>query len=102
MLEYTILKHEVVVLRLKYKRVLDKIQTVSQLWPKKKEFIEGAYKILLFSKSQRKYATGAIKVFKDSDIIDKKYFHYPTAFSRVMKNWYEKRIREEMIKNQKL
>ena len=49
-LEYTILKHEVVVLRLKNKRVLERIQAVSQLWPKKKEFIEGAYKILLFSK----------------------------------------------------
>lgn len=49
-LEYTVLKHEVVVLRLKNKRVLERIQAVSQLWPKKKEFIEGAYKILLFSK----------------------------------------------------
>ena len=63
-LEYTILKHEVVVLRLKNKRVLEKIQQVSQLWPKKKEFIEGAYKILLFSKGQRKYATHALEVFK--------------------------------------
>lgn len=49
-LEYTILKHEVVVLRLKSKRVVEQIQTVSQVWPKKKAFIEGAYKLLLFSK----------------------------------------------------
>ena len=49
-LEYTILKHEVVVLRLKNQKVLERIQAVSSLWPKKKEFIEGAYKILLFSK----------------------------------------------------
>lgn len=50
MLEYTVLKHEVVVLRVKNKQVLQKIQQVSQMWPRKKEFIEGAYKILLFSK----------------------------------------------------
>ena len=43
-LEYTILKHEVVVLRLKNKRVLDRIQEVSKQWPKKKEFIEGDFK----------------------------------------------------------
>lgn len=63
-LEYTILKHEVVVLRLKSKSVLDRIQQVSALWPKKKEFIEGAYKLLLFSKGQRRYALSAIKVFR--------------------------------------
>ena len=50
-LEYTILKHEVIVLRLKNNKVLQKIKYISALWPKKKEFIEGAYKILLFSKN---------------------------------------------------
>ena len=44
---------------------------------------------------------------KDEDkdevcILDKTYFDYPTAFSRVMKSWYEKRIKEETLKNQKL
>ena len=53
-------------LRLKNKRVLEKIQAVSQLWPKKKEFIEGAYKLLLFSKGQRKYAKAALDVFRDN------------------------------------
>ena len=101
-LEYTILKHEVVVLRLKNKRVLDRIQAVSQLWPKKKEFIEGAYKILLFSKGQRKYASGALQVFRGEGIIDDSFFNYPLAFSRVMRNWYEKRIEEEQAKNKKL
>lgn len=101
-LEYTILKHEVVVLRLKNKRVLDRIQAVSQLWPKKKEFIEGAYKILLFSKGQRKFASGALKVFRQRGIIDDVFFDYPLAFSRVMRSWYEKRIQEETLKNQKL
>lgn len=126
-LEYTILKHEVVVLRLKSKRVVEQIQTVSQVWPKKKAFIEGAYKLLLFSKGQRPYATGAIKVFKEDHapgqaepkaikqdeeaegaedesraIVSKSYFDYSEAFGRVMKTWYEKRIQEETAKNVKL
>jgi hypothetical protein len=53
-LEYTVLKHEVIVLRLKSKKVHDKIRELSSLWPRKKEFIEGAYKILLFTKNQRR------------------------------------------------
>lgn len=52
-IEYTILKHEVIVLRLKNNNVLNKIKHISKLWPRKKEFIEGAYKILLFTKTQR-------------------------------------------------
>ena len=50
-LEFTILKHEVIVLRLKNNKVLEKIRSISRLWPKKKTFIEGAYKILLFTKN---------------------------------------------------
>ena len=50
-LEYTILKHEVIVLRLKNNKVLAKIKEISAKWPKKKEFIEGAYKLLLFTKT---------------------------------------------------
>jgi len=53
-LEYTVLKHEVIVLRLKANKVQDRIKEVSQKWPRKKEFIEGAYKILLFTKNQRR------------------------------------------------
>eukprot|EP00351_Strombidinopsis_sp_SopsisLIS2011_P000593 CAMPEP_0116879252 /NCGR_PEP_ID=MMETSP0463-20121206/11050_1 /TAXON_ID=181622 /ORGANISM="Strombidinopsis sp, Strain SopsisLIS2011" /LENGTH=102 /DNA_ID=CAMNT_0004528383 /DNA_START=573 /DNA_END=881 /DNA_ORIENTATION=- len=53
-LEYTILKHEVIVLRLKNNKVLAKIRSISAVWPKKKQFIEGAYKILLFTKNQRR------------------------------------------------
>lgn len=131
-LEYTILKHEVVVLRLKSKKVVEQIQTVSQIWPKKKAFIEGAYKLLLFSKGQRPYASVAIKVFKGNHtplpeiptngekdvtqfieehnsiivknlpIIENNYFDYSEAFGRVMKSWYEKRIMEETEKNVKL
>ena len=50
-LEFTILKHEVIVLRLKYNKVIEQIRAISQQWPKKKEFIEGAYKLLLFTKT---------------------------------------------------
>lgn len=53
-LEFTILKHEVIVLRLKNNKVLEKIRSISRLWPKKKVFIEGAYKILLFTKNARR------------------------------------------------
>jgi len=49
-LEFTILKHEVIVLRLKNNKVIEQIRAISQQWPKKKEFIEGAYKLLLFTK----------------------------------------------------
>lgn len=90
-IEYTILKHEVVVLRLKNKKVIDKIQAVSQIWPKKKEFIEGAYKILLFTKGQRKYANAALQVWRNEDklsVLRLEYFDYPLAFKRVMKSWY--------------
>lgn len=63
---------------------------------------------MLFSKGQRKYANGALKVLRDetitekNPIINKFYFDYPTAFGRVMKSWYEKRIQEETNKNKKL
>lgn len=49
-LEYTILKHEVIVLRIKNNKVQHRIKEISTLWPRKKEFIEGAYKILIFTK----------------------------------------------------
>ena len=59
-LEYTVLKHEVIVLRMRSNKVHDRIKELSSLWPKKKQFIEGAYKILLFTKNQRRQVTVAI------------------------------------------
>jgi hypothetical protein len=50
-LEYTVLKHEVIVLRLRSNKVHLRIKELAALWPKKKQFIEGAYKILLFTKT---------------------------------------------------
>jgi len=49
-LEFTVLKHEVIVLKIKYNAVVNKITLISAEWPKRKTFIEGAYKILLFTK----------------------------------------------------
>jgi hypothetical protein len=67
-IEYTILKHEVIVLRLKNNNVLNKIKHISQLWPRKKEFIEGAYKLLLFTKTQRRQINYAIQTLKDKGL----------------------------------
>jgi hypothetical protein len=53
-LEFTVLKHEVIVLRIKHNQVMGKIQIISESWPKRKIFIEGAYKVLLFTKAGRK------------------------------------------------
>lgn len=49
-LEYTVLKHEALFLTVKKTAVVQKIQDISQLWPLKKQFIESAYKLLLFTK----------------------------------------------------
>jgi hypothetical protein len=61
-LEFTILKHEVIVLRMKNNKVLEQIKTVSKLWPKKKNFIEGAYKLLLFTRNSRRQLHYTIQV----------------------------------------
>ena len=65
-------------------------------------FIEGAYKLLLFAKVQKKYACEAIKVFNQEKLMPESYFDYKAAFGRVMKSWYERRIDEETEKNKKL
>jgi hypothetical protein len=53
-LEFTVLKHEVVVLRMKSSKVQGEIRELSRSWPRKRALIEGAYKILLFTKTQRR------------------------------------------------
>lgn len=63
-LEYTVLKHEVMVLRFKCTQVHTKIQVLSHIWPKKKQFIEGAYKILLFTKNQRRQVNYTINILR--------------------------------------
>jgi len=53
-LEFSVLKHEVILLKIKYNACLAKISSISAEWPKRKTFIEGAYKVLLFTKPSRK------------------------------------------------
>lgn len=98
-LEFTILKHEVIVLRLKNQKVLEQIKAVSKLWPKRKEFIEGAYKILLFTKNQRKQVTHAILCLKNWNPV---FLNFDLALNRILKVWYEQRIQEETAKNLRL
>jgi hypothetical protein len=50
-LEYQNLKKSVQELKVKLEKLYIKIQTETQLWPKRKKFFETAYKILLYSKS---------------------------------------------------
>jgi hypothetical protein len=49
-LEFTVLKHEALILTVKKQNILQKIKNISIEWPRKKQFIERAYKILLFTK----------------------------------------------------
>ena len=94
-LEFTILKHEVIVLRLKNNKVLEKIRSISRLWPKKKVFIEGAYKILLFTKNQRRQITHSMRLLKqnsDTTEVSYAFMNYSEAQNRVVKKWYQLRI----------
>jgi hypothetical protein len=100
-LEYTVLKHEVIVLRLKSNNVQARIKKLSDLWPKKKEFIEGAYKILLFTKNQRRPVTYTINVMRERGMLGE-LFDYKEAVNKVLKRWYEQRIQEETERNQRL
>jgi hypothetical protein len=48
--EFNILKHEICELETRYNRVMSKIQDIANTWPRKKLFIEKAYKIMTLSK----------------------------------------------------
>jgi hypothetical protein len=98
-LEFTILKHEVIVLRIKNNKVLDQIRNISQLWPRRKEFIEGAYKILLFTKMQRRQVSHCFSHLREAL---PEFMDFKLACNRVIRVWYERRILEETEKNQKL
>lgn len=53
MLEFTVLKHEVIYLSAKKEQIASKIAEISLKWPWKKTFIESAYKLLLFTKRSK-------------------------------------------------
>jgi hypothetical protein len=100
-LEYTVLKHEVIVLQLKSNNVQVSIKKLAALWPRKKEFIEGAYKILLFTKNQRRQVTYVINKMRERGMLGQ-MFDFKEAVNRVLKRWYEQRIQEETERNQTL
>jgi hypothetical protein len=100
-LEYTVLKHEVIVLRLRSNKVHTRIKELSNLWPKKKSFIEGAYKILLFTKNQRRQVTWTINALRERGQL-MPFMDFKEAINRVLKRWYEQRIREETTRNHRL
>lgn len=89
-MEYTILKHEVIVLRLKNNKVNQRIKFISSLWPKKKEFIEGAYKLLLFTKNQRRQINLTMNLLRENGMFD--FMNFREAVNKVLKKWYEQRI----------
>ena len=100
-MEYTVLKHEVIVLQLKSNNVQVSIKKLAALWPRKKEFIEGAYKILLFTKNQRRQVTYVINKMRERGMLGQ-MFDFKEAVNRVLKRWYEQRIQEETERNQTL
>lgn len=97
-LEYTVLKHEVIVLRMRSNKVHDQIKQLAALWPRKKQFIEGAYKVLLFTKNHRRQVSAAVDMLRGQGGL----FDYREAMNRVLKRWYEARIREETERNERL
>jgi hypothetical protein len=98
-LEFTILKHEITVLRLQVQKVVTKIKDISKEWPRRKRFIEGAYRILLFTKLSRKQITFSFKMVNDWMPIfsDMRY-----SQTQVLKQWYTRRLKEEELRNQEL
>lgn len=100
-LEFTVLKHEVIVLRMKSNKVHERIREVSSMWPRKKEFIEGAYKILLFTKNQRRQVNYTINALRERGRLGAPW-DYKDAINRVLKKWYEERIQEETERNRTL
>ena len=101
-LEYTILKHEVIVLRLKNSKVQARIKAISGEWPRRREFIEGAYKILIFTKQQRGEVNAMLSILREKGEDHYKFMDFKDSVNRVLKKWYEQRIEEETSRNQKL
>ncbi len=69
-LEFTVLKHEALYLTVKKTTVLNKIQDISTKWPIKKQFIESAYKLLLFTKRVKPEINLAVDCLKSAGETD--------------------------------
>jgi len=68
MIEYQILKVEVRELKEKIENLLKKLQETSKIWPKKKRFLEKAYKLIIFNKNSTWKIRGIITKFEQSKI----------------------------------
>lgn len=69
-LEFTVLKHEALILSVKKQNILQKIKHISIEWPRKKQFIERAYKILLFTKRVKPEINITLWYLKKSNLYD--------------------------------
>lgn len=69
-LEFTVLKHEALILTVKKQNILQKIKNISIEWPKKKQFIERAYKILLFTKRVKPEINLTMLYLRESNLYD--------------------------------
>lgn len=69
-LEFTVLKHEALILTVKKQNIIQKIKNISIEWPKKKQFIERAYKILLFTKRVKPEINITLRYLKLNNFYD--------------------------------
>ena len=69
-LEFTVLKHEALILTVKKQNILTKIKSISIEWPKRKQFIERAYKILLFTKRVRPEINLTLQYLRENNLYD--------------------------------
>jgi hypothetical protein len=68
MIEYQILKVEVKTLKEKIEGLLVRLQETSKLWPKKKKFLEKAYKLIIFTRSSNPKVKHIITLFEKCKI----------------------------------
>lgn len=68
MIEYQILKVEVKDLKEKIENLLKKLQETSKIWPKKKKFLEKAYKLIIFNKNSTPKIKKIIEKFEQCKI----------------------------------
>ncbi|MFO0118251.1 MAG: hypothetical protein ACK521_11775 [bacterium] len=72
------------------------------MWPKKKSFIEGAYKVLLFTRNSRRQLHYAVQTLKKAVNPQSygafiEFMDYHVALTKVVRKWYEQRIQQETV-----
>lgn len=68
-------------IRLQYANVLKAMQSVTSKWPKKKKFIQGAYKLLLFSRSMHPMTREVYKKLSQLEEM-KPYYNFKLSKAR--------------------